>query len=1111
MKSLFYIIAVCLALGDLAQAQLPKITITHEGHRKELRVDEVSVNVRIVGDFVETRMTLQFFNETKINQEGEFLMPLPEGATVSHYELEVNGAMRAASIVEKERARFAYETIKRQNIDPGLVEREAGNIYRTRIFPILPNKSKSVSIGYVQRLKSKAGQLSYSLPFQLAKPVGKFTLKVSGDLAGWECSAPKGVKFSKQDDSSLVGESYKSSIHGSLTLQKLKAATLAIEQSDGDFKYSYIRQEIPQSVLDTASATPGRVTVVWDASATGFKRDLKKEIVLLEQWFTKLSNAKVRLLVLGYTLEDRGEFSADKSGWSKLKTVLEGIEYDGVANFDRVDYTKMNSDRVLFFSSGELVLPFNRQRCSAVLQIINSSGAEVSPVLSKMALESGGGIVDLKSSRTSQAVGQLEQLQASVISVAGNVTNSYVDAGENNEVIVHVKRPVDSDESLSVSFGYGGSVVKTVDVKMTQLETDTNGLLRRAWGQRELGDLETDRSVPDQAAIVKLCKKHALVSDYTSLIVLERFEDYVRFRIPPPEKDLLAKYKKAIEVADDPFTDNTNSFWAQFERSWQQRHEWYRKKYPWAEVALYPRYDRVKTWTNAQVSVFSKAQLAQTNHKVFQQWRNDVVKFVKGKKSVITNESYGKWMSEMKRLLDAGKALKNAPLRASEANEKFAVSVRGLVVEPKTIELSSGNTLKHALAASGGLTPYAQGDRVAVYRNGERVIHNTLSKQYKEVRLQAGDMIVVMAENYASSWSDDPFGDPFADEPSIDPVNLPAVEQEVVENLKTPTTDSKGLFGASNNGSPAVSLKSSFGLPDGKLDEGTIKQILDAEDVWGVYLSKRTSMTRDAFPKVAEKLYLKGEVKRARRVLSNLMHQGRPHVPSMLGACYWMIQFEDYKGAEEVLARARSGRTLEHRMIVEEWRLARYQGKKLKQEDYTTLGYSFNEPRSNRQSLSQSAVLPNELLLIEHNLRGLQAGVDLSYYGLDWIKKPNFAFRFPADIRVIVYSSSSGKGTILEITEPALVGSVLRSRPWGQGSISLTGGRVKQYAGVSEYVQRHAIPGTYKLQLSNRAETTYQVEVFLNWGKENQTRKIYTLSADGSGGMIDGGEVEFSL
>jgi len=51
------------------------------------------VQTKVYGFLAETEMTLTFHNPTWKTVEGDFYFPLPEGATVTGYALDINGAM----------------------------------------------------------------------------------------------------------------------------------------------------------------------------------------------------------------------------------------------------------------------------------------------------------------------------------------------------------------------------------------------------------------------------------------------------------------------------------------------------------------------------------------------------------------------------------------------------------------------------------------------------------------------------------------------------------------------------------------------------------------------------------------------------------------------------------------------------------------------------------------------------------------------------------------------------------------------------------------------------------------------------------------------------------
>lgn len=122
----------------------------------DLRANETNV-------VVETKETVAaenaFFKRVKVNltftnpnarvMSGELEFPIPDGAFVCGYALEINGDMIPGVICEKEKARVAFENETRKRVDPGIVEHVKGNIWRTRIFPLNPKTPRKAEVEYI--------------------------------------------------------------------------------------------------------------------------------------------------------------------------------------------------------------------------------------------------------------------------------------------------------------------------------------------------------------------------------------------------------------------------------------------------------------------------------------------------------------------------------------------------------------------------------------------------------------------------------------------------------------------------------------------------------------------------------------------------------------------------------------------------------------------------------------------------------------------------------------------------------------------------------------------------------------------------------------------------
>ncbi len=83
-----------------------------DGEPQPLEIQACSIEVRIRGCVAETRTTLEFYNPSYVDRrEGRFLFPLPEGATVDGYALDIDNELLDGVAVEKKRAKTVFDTI----------------------------------------------------------------------------------------------------------------------------------------------------------------------------------------------------------------------------------------------------------------------------------------------------------------------------------------------------------------------------------------------------------------------------------------------------------------------------------------------------------------------------------------------------------------------------------------------------------------------------------------------------------------------------------------------------------------------------------------------------------------------------------------------------------------------------------------------------------------------------------------------------------------------------------------------------------------------------------------------------------------------------------------
>ena len=147
-----------------------------------LEVTRHQASVRINDQLAATSIEQDFFNPNDQRIEGTFLFPVPKGAQIKKFTMEIDGRPVEAELMSADKARGIYEDIVRKARDPALLEYASQDVFKVRIFPIEPRAKKRVSLSYSQLLKSDSGLIGYSYPLNTekfsAKPIPDVSLKV---------------------------------------------------------------------------------------------------------------------------------------------------------------------------------------------------------------------------------------------------------------------------------------------------------------------------------------------------------------------------------------------------------------------------------------------------------------------------------------------------------------------------------------------------------------------------------------------------------------------------------------------------------------------------------------------------------------------------------------------------------------------------------------------------------------------------------------------------------------------------------------------------------------------------------------------------------------------
>ncbi|WP_430411845.1 VIT domain-containing protein [Kordia sp.] len=552
MKKKLYVLFYFISITVFAQ-QIPKVTLSDD---KQLKLTDLKVNVAIVGNLAVTTYDMKFYNELDRTLEGELVFPLGEGQVVSGFAMDVNGKLRDAVIVEKELARVAYETTIRRKIDPGLLEKTEGNNYKARVYPIFPKKYKHIVIKFEQELSTLNNMQTYELPLGIAEKLDTFSVEISVFNAQQPIVSKTNYKdFFFKQNTGTYSASISKKAHAPMKPIVVQIPNTTNQESlsthNGYFQYYKALQ--PTSRL---KSKPKKITILWDASYSMRYRNLENELTILADYIDYLKNVKVTLVVFNNTIQKQEEIKIRKGDVSMLISRIKNVNYDGGTKLDIFKNLTIKADEILLFSDGLANLGDFVLNKKIPVYPINSLVSSNHENLIKIATQSSGSYINLTRLATSEATKLLKEETYQFLGVNHN-ENAY-------EIYPKQRMNVYQDFSITgkfkvattieLLFGYGGKVTETIPVKIAR--TQGTKVVKRLWAKQKLIDLNRDKEENKQL-IISLAQQYDLITDYTSMLILDRIEDYIQYRIEPP-KELMAQYKERLSwLKQEEASENT--------------------------------------------------------------------------------------------------------------------------------------------------------------------------------------------------------------------------------------------------------------------------------------------------------------------------------------------------------------------------------------------------------------------------------------------------------------------------------------------------------------------------------------------------------------------------
>jgi len=592
------LLASTLLADGLIIVEPPHPAPTPRPNYTPLAVKNHHVTVTIRGQVAVTEIDQVFVNPSSQRLEGTYLFPIPKGAQLDEFTMDVNGEMTPAELLDADKARQIYEDIVRQMKDPALLEYVGTGMFKARIFPIEPNSEKRVTLKYTQVLHRDRDMVDYLYPLNTekfsSKPLESVSVKVDiqTDQAIRSVWSPSHeVEVSRHDGKHVVVGYEAGNVKPSIDFQvfyELEPSSedgvslSALMYNDGHADGGYfVLLASPGKITNPGKVLPKDVVFVLDTSGSMEGRKLDQAKQALRFCLANL-NGEDRFEVVRFSTESEplfGDLAAANEGpLSKARQFVDGMKPMGgtaieEALLEAVDTLQANDEDdnrpavVIFLTDGKPTVG-NTKPDSIVRKVtekvkdesirIFSFGIGTSVnthLLDKITSATRAYSqyvlpeedIEVKVSRfyrkiASPVLADLE-LQAEGIRITKTYPTEMPDLFEGDQLVVFGRYTGSGEAALTVTGQARGKKQRIVN----ELNFPGPGALKHAfiprlWAGRRVGYLLDQIRLHGESDELKnevtaLARQYGIVTPYTSYLILE---DEARRDIPVAQRTLNA-------------------------------------------------------------------------------------------------------------------------------------------------------------------------------------------------------------------------------------------------------------------------------------------------------------------------------------------------------------------------------------------------------------------------------------------------------------------------------------------------------------------------------------------------------------------------------------------
>ena len=570
----------------------PILRVTLRDKEKPMEITSYAVDARVNGLFATVSTTLSFRNPNGRVLEGELEFPLPEGASVCGYALDVNGHMREGVVVKKDEARIAFEAEVKAGVDPGLVEHVKGNLWKTRLYPIPSNGARTLRVDYVTPLAfAPNGDAALLLPMpreKIAERKVDITVPIRANLPAPQLGGLGDQRFAEAEAvwrTSATERDVQPAADVVVALPQLPSTFAAVEKSGAEYWFaaSTIRVEsAPQGVdkkdPSTPNSQPSTFRILWDASGSRRPADVAKA---REALAVLPESAHGTLIVF----RDAPEAPRAFASRAELLAALDNLAYDGGTDFAALAAavrklpTPDSQPSTLLFTDGMDTLSAKEGNISFDALALVSGGEKD---IECLRLACGGRVLDLATATPDSLAREIFAPSRFLSGIVGEGVDLIQGIGQiaRGRMIVLGRLTADT---ATIRFDFDGGNLSDA-LTLSKKDAKEGRTLARARAAKRIAQL-SPRADDHAEELLALGREYGLASPKTSLIVLDTIEQYLKHDIEPPvsEAEFHAQWearRPSPTKAKERTAADEKRWLAELKRDWDERVSWHKDPVP---------------------------------------------------------------------------------------------------------------------------------------------------------------------------------------------------------------------------------------------------------------------------------------------------------------------------------------------------------------------------------------------------------------------------------------------------------------------------------------------------------------------------------------------------